>query len=210
MPDTFDLIAAERLRLADELERLGPEEWEAPSLCAGWTVHTVAAHLNAPWEVSLPTVAVAMARSFGNLGRAFDGIAHDLEHRLSPERCVAGLREHATSRFTPPMSPPEAPLTDVIVHGADMLHPLGRSVAVDPEAITRVLRWLTTANPKGFMPTSRRTGLVLVATDLDERFGEGPAEVRGPAVALAVGLLGRRPVLDQLDGEGVAILAARL
>jgi len=39
------MIASERTGLADELERLTPEQWATPSLCTGWTVRDVAAHL---------------------------------------------------------------------------------------------------------------------------------------------------------------------
>jgi hypothetical protein len=36
---------AERLSFADLLEGLSDEQWDAPSLCAGWTVRHVPAHL---------------------------------------------------------------------------------------------------------------------------------------------------------------------
>ena len=41
----LDDVAAERLRLAEDLESLTPAQWATPSLCAGWTVHDVVAHL---------------------------------------------------------------------------------------------------------------------------------------------------------------------
>jgi hypothetical protein len=189
--DVFPLIAAERRRLAEGLASLPPDAWEAPSLCDGWTVHTVAAHLNAPWEASIPTVLieVVMARS---LGGGFDRLARKIARSLPPAACVAGLRDHADSRFTPPGSGPEAPLTDVIVHGADMLQPSGRGKA------------------KGFMPRGRVDGLVFEASDLDFRGGPGTAVVRGPALAICTVLCGRRALLDQLSGEGLDTLAARL
>ena len=42
---SWELIAAERRALADLLDGLTPEQWEAPSLCAGWRVRDVAAHV---------------------------------------------------------------------------------------------------------------------------------------------------------------------
>ncbi|MEU4703246.1 maleylpyruvate isomerase family mycothiol-dependent enzyme [Nonomuraea dietziae] len=42
---TFSWLKAERLSLADFLDDLGAHEWETDSLCPGWTVHDVAAHL---------------------------------------------------------------------------------------------------------------------------------------------------------------------
>jgi len=207
--DTFALIAAERLRLADALDELGTDDWSAPSLCTGWSVHVVAAHLNAPWSVSIPKVLVAVTRA-GSLDGGFDRVARNLADRLDPPACVAGLRAHAGSHFTPPGSGAEAPLTDVIVHGADMLHPLGRSSDVAPDALATSLGWLSRGRAKGFIPKGRLEGLTVEATDLDLRFGAGASVVRGPATALCGALCGRRPMLDLLSGDGVAVLAARI
>ncbi len=206
--DTFDLIAAERLRLADALDQLGPDDWGSPSLCQGWSVHVVAAHLNAPWSASLPKVLLAVTRSL-SLDRGFDRVARDLAGRLDPAACVTGLRDHADSHFTPPGSGPEAPLTDVLVHGADMLRPLGRSVDVAPDALTTSLRWLAAGRAKGFVPRGRVDGLVFEATDVDCVAGTGPATVRGTALALCGALCGRTAWLEDLSGDGIPLLTAR-
>jgi len=42
------LAYAERETFAGLLERLTAQQWDAPSLCAGWTVRDVAAHT---WRV---------------------------------------------------------------------------------------------------------------------------------------------------------------
>jgi len=207
--DTFALIATERMRLADALDELTPDQWAAPSLCEGWSVHVVAAHLNAPWAVSTQTVLWSMTRSF-SLDGGFDQIARHLAEHLDPSECVAGLREHAGSTFTPPGSGPEAPLTDVLVHGADMLRPLGRSVDPAPEALATALAWLAGGRAKRFVPRRRVRGLVVAATDVDCAAGPGPAEVRGPALALCGALCGRPSWLDELSGDGVATLRARI
>ena len=39
------MATAERLELADLLDTLTPEQWAAPSLCAGWSVRDVCSHL---------------------------------------------------------------------------------------------------------------------------------------------------------------------
>jgi len=41
-----DAIAAERRELADLLDELTPAQWDTPSLCAGWRVREVAAHMS--------------------------------------------------------------------------------------------------------------------------------------------------------------------
>jgi uncharacterized protein (TIGR03083 family) len=207
--DLFPLIAAERVRLADGLDGLRAAEWEAPSLCAGWTVHVVAAHLNAPWEASVPSVLFEVVRA-RSLDGGFDRLARRIADRLDPAACVAGLRDHADSHFTPPGSGPEAPLTDVIVHGADMLDPSGRAVAVDPVALAASLEFLGGGRAKGFVPKGRTEGLVFEATDLDVRVGPGRTVVRGPALALCSAICGRVPMLHRLSGDGVPVLAGRL
>jgi uncharacterized protein (TIGR03083 family) len=207
--DVFPLIATERRRLADGLEGLDPGVWETPSLCAGWTVHVVAAHLNAPWEASVPTVLVEVVRA-RSLAGGFDRLARKLADRLPPAACVAGLRDNADSHFTPPGAGAEAPLTDVIVHGVDMLQPSGRAVDIDPVALVTSLGYLTRGNVKGFVPKGRIDGLAFEASDLEFRAGVGPDVVRGPALALCAAICGRRPVLDQLSGEGLTTLASRI
>ena len=203
--DLFPLIAAERVRLAAGLDDLDDAEWEAPSLCAGWSVHVVAAHLNVPWEVSVPAMLFEVARARG-LDRGFDRVARRVADRLDPAACVAGLRDHADSRFTPPGSGPEAPLTDVIVHGTDMLVPTGRSVDVDPVALATSLE----CRAKGFVPRGLTDGLAFEASDLDVRVGRGRTVVRGPALALCSAVCGRAALLDRLSGDGVPVLAGRL
>jgi uncharacterized protein (TIGR03083 family) len=207
--DTFDLIAAERIRLADALTALDPEEWNAPSMCGGWSVHLVAAHLNVPWSVSLPKILLAVARA-RSLDGGFDRVARDVAVRLDPAACIAGLRDHADSRFTPPGSGSEAPLTDVLVHGADMLQPLGRSVEIAPDALRTSLTWLAQGRAKGFVPKGRVDGLVFEATDIDLKCGNGSSVVRGATLALCSSLCGRAPMLTQLSGNGVEVLSNRM
>ena len=42
---SWQVIAEQRRDLADLLEGLTAEQWQAPSLCAGWRVRDVAAHV---------------------------------------------------------------------------------------------------------------------------------------------------------------------
>ncbi|WP_414654920.1 hypothetical protein [Iamia sp.] len=52
-------------------------------------------------------------------------------------------------------------------------------------------------------------GLVLHATDIDERVGTGDTVVSGPALALSGAVLGRSPHAAELSGDGASMLAAR-
>ena len=45
--DPWRTLEDERLRFADLLDGLTPEQWETRSLCGGWTVAEVATHMMA-------------------------------------------------------------------------------------------------------------------------------------------------------------------
>ena len=49
----MDMATAERTDLADFLATLTPGEWVAPSLCEGWRVRDVVAHVMS-FDVDLP------------------------------------------------------------------------------------------------------------------------------------------------------------
>ncbi|MEU0313383.1 maleylpyruvate isomerase family mycothiol-dependent enzyme [Nocardioides sp. NPDC006273] len=64
------LATAERRDLADFLETLTPEQWDRPSLCRGWTVRDVVAHMLSYEEVGLREFAGSFLRAgfrFGEL-----------------------------------------------------------------------------------------------------------------------------------------------
>ena len=51
--DHFVDIADERRGFADLIDTLSPEELATPSLCRGWTVHDIAAHLVVPMTTGM-------------------------------------------------------------------------------------------------------------------------------------------------------------
>jgi hypothetical protein len=50
----WPLVHAERRALAADLTGLAPEAWQTPSLCSGWTVHDVLAHMVATAKLTPP------------------------------------------------------------------------------------------------------------------------------------------------------------
>lgn len=207
--DLFEVLATQRRHLAGELDSLTATEWAQPSMCEGWSNHVVVAHLNLPWSVGPPAFVVGLLRARGNVDRAIDRLSRDMVDRMDPQACVDLLRANATSRNTPPGLGVEAPLTDVVVHGADILRPLGRSVTIAPEALRNALTFLTTWKAaKGFGARSM-AGLTLEATDVDLRCGSGEAVASGPALALCGALLGRGDYLCELSGDGVVLLGGQ-
>jgi uncharacterized protein (TIGR03083 family) len=199
-------IDQQRVELADLMETFTDEEWEAPSLCAGWRVREVAAHL------TLAQTGVLSA--LGSLVRArgsFNRMIHDTalrEARLPVSDYAVRLRAMVGSRKKAPMVSDLEPMMDQLVHGQDMVVPLGRTREMPVEAAAVVA---TRAWDMGFpFNARRRLGHVrLIATDHPWSVGGGPA-VEGPIRAHLMLVTGRDVVLPELSGPGADELRARL
>jgi len=199
-------IDRERLDLADLLESLSEQEWEHDSLCAGWRVRDVVAHL-ALAHMGPGAALTAAIRARGS----FDAMVRDTarRHAVVPrDQLVAEIRAMAGSRRHAPGVTPLEPLLDILVHGQDIAVPLGhpRRMPVDAAAVAATRVWtmgwpLSTA----FRARARLRGLELVATDVSWSAGEG-ARVEGPIQALLLLLTGRTALIDRLAGDGVGRL----
>lgn len=207
-PEIVAASAVERRALADLLETLSPAQRATQSLCGAWDVTTVAGHLAVSVSPSKKPFLLALLRHSGNFHRANDDAARQWARRPVTE-IVATLRDHSDNPFQPPLTGPRAPLTDVLVHTGDIRVPLGLEYEPAAASVLTALQFVTTGRTVGFMPRGRLAGLRLVADDLEWSWGRGPALVgRGIDVLLAA--TGRAAVLSRLDGDGVAVLAARL
>jgi uncharacterized protein (TIGR03083 family) len=201
--EAWRIIEGERRSLADLLASLTDEEWDLPSLCEGWRIRDVAAHVAlAPQPPSPWRMVVEGVRARGN----FDRLNHDLAVRHADADLVAELRTHAASRRLPVVTNYKNILFDVLVHGQDIAIPLGRSRPMPPAgahaAADRVwhMGW-------PFWAKRRLRAFHLSATDVDWAVGDGFREVHGPISALLLLLTGRTAAaLDQLTGDGVAAL----
>lgn len=208
----MEILAAlreERLALVARLRDLPADDWARPSLCAGWTVRHVLAHLVTPFLVSPPEMVLHVVRH-----RGVSGAMHRVACRLAerpPAELVDLLESHAGSAVHPPGLPLTAPFTDVVVHSADIRWGLGdpHEDWAGPERLRPVLDFVVGPWARaGFAPPGRLRGLRLVADDVAWAYGRG-AEVAGPSLALAMGALGRGAALSSLRGDGVAVLAGR-
>jgi uncharacterized protein (TIGR03083 family) len=205
--DHWDTIASERLALADQLDLLTPGQWDTQSLCDAWTVRHVAGHLVVPHVVSIPAFLVTFVAAGGSFSRA--NVAATAKQAKRPTAdIVADIRRYADSRAKPPGFGSEAPLAEVLVHGQDIRIPLGLDDTSAIESWVAALDFLV-------MPKARR-GFVsrsvqdfhLVASDVDWAHGTGD-EVRGPAVALALAMMGRRARWEDLTGPGAPRLTGQ-
>lgn len=205
---SWQVIEQQRLAIADLLDTLTPAEWETPSLCGGWTVRTVAAHV-AGTPIAPPLLAMVpfMIRARGNYNRLVDILTKHFaaEPGFDP---AALLREHAASRKLPKLTNYRNIVMDIIVHGQDIAIPLGRTLPVTPEAAAAGAgRAVEVGLP--LWKRHRLDGLRLVATDIDWSFGDG-AEIRGPMLSLLLLTTCRPAGFARVSGPGVDTLAARL
>lgn len=204
--DIFGEIADERRAMADLLASLTDEQLAVQSLCTDWNVHEVAAHLIVPLEVGLPRFMLTILLNRGSFDRANSRLAHAQARRPVVE-IIEVLRRRADSHFTPPGAGPEAPLTDVLVHGLDIRWPLGLTRPLQHERLQTSLTFLAHPASKSNATRGGFTGLRLEAPDVDWTHGEGPT-VRGEAEALLLAMTGRTVALDHLEGDGVGVLRA--
>ncbi len=203
LDDVWATIDAERAGLAALLEDLSPSEWETPSLCEGWRVGDVAAHLTLA-HMGYRAAVVGAVRARGS----FDGMIRDTALRaasLPRAEYPRRLRAMVGSRRTAPFITPMEPLIDVLVHGQDIAIPLGRTQQMPAAAAAAAAqRAWDMAFP--FRARKRLAGFRLAATDADWRVGSG-APIEGPIAALLLLVTGRDAALGELTGEGVDALA---
>jgi uncharacterized protein (TIGR03083 family) len=203
--DPWPMIRAEREALADDLETLDVGMWETPSLCAGWSVADLVAHITSTAETTVGGFVGDLVKARFSFDRMNDaGIA--AERKATPMEAAQRLRAVAASRKHPP-GPVDSWLGEAVIHGEDIRRPLGISHVYAPAALTRVADFYKKSNL--IVGAKKRiAGVTLRATDADWTHGSGP-EVAGPLVALILAMTGRTAVLEDLEGGGVDLLRGR-
>ncbi|MEV4740034.1 maleylpyruvate isomerase family mycothiol-dependent enzyme [Streptomyces sp. NPDC049555] len=191
-------IAAERRELADLFDSLQADAWDAPSLCEGWRVREVVAHMSMGFRLSLPATLGELVAARGNLHRMTDRVARRDAAAHSTGELGAFLRDNAHHPWTPPVGGYVAALGHDVVHGLDVTVALGLDRRI-PEDRLRVL--LDDIRPRGlkFFGVDLR-GVRLCAEDMDWSYGSG-APVYGAAQDLLLLAFGRRLPYGRLHGE---------
>jgi uncharacterized protein (TIGR03083 family) len=205
--DAWRTVEEQRLALSDLLADLTPDQWVLPSLCDGWRVRDVAAHLTLGSRVGPLTGTVEFVRARGNVNRLIHDTAVRRADAVDQARVVADLRASAASRRHPPGTSYLDPFADVLVHGQDIARPLGLpwSMPLGAAVVAATRDW-TMGFP--FHARRRLRGLRLTATDVDWTVGDGPV-VEGPIAALLLVLTGRTASLGELSGDGLPTLRTR-
>ncbi|MEO6503629.1 MAG: maleylpyruvate isomerase family mycothiol-dependent enzyme [Jatrophihabitantaceae bacterium] len=200
----------ERRHIADLLSTLTPGQLQAQSLCAGWTVHDVAAHLITFLRYGQLKLYLGIAATAADLDRVNLWLTQRAA-RGSDDEIIEVLRRRAGSRFTVPRSGYDPVLTDLVLHDLDIRMPLGIARDLSEERLSVAFHHLTSRASPGFTMGSRLDGLRFTATDTGWDRGAG-APVRGPAQTLLLGIggRGRRARRAEWRGRAAAAAAAEL
>jgi hypothetical protein len=125
-----------------------------------------------------------------------------------PAELLGRFRETIGTRRTPPGVTPEITLTDLVCHSGDIRRPTGLTRSVPAATLVTVADAVSRV---GFpiQAKKRIAGVRMSATDADWSAGAGPA-VEGPLASLILVIAGRTAPLEDLSGEGLRTLQARM
>jgi uncharacterized protein (TIGR03083 family) len=192
------LVAANYVALADLLEELPAERWDTASLCEGWRVREVVAHLTMPARYSEEAFLAELRGDGFDFTRLSNRIA-SRDAQLSTVELVGNLRDERLHDWTPPGGGYHGALNHVVIHSLDITVPLGEPRCASDTAMRSVLDDLTAGGGHANFGMDIR-GRRLSATDIDWSFGSG-SQLRGNAEDLALHLCGRRVPKGRLQGE---------
>jgi len=201
----LDLIAAERRELADVLSGLSADQWQGPSLCTGWTVAHVIAHLTMPFRISEQEFMLGLQRAGGRFTELSDEIANR-DSQLPQAQLVSVLRDNAENPWSPPGGGLAGALSHDVIHGLDVAWPLSNEYPIPAQAMTAVLDSITSPGGQSLFGVPL-DGLELSATDLDWSAGTG-SQLAGRSRDLVLLLAGRQVPRELFDGPGARLLAA--
>ena len=203
--DNAEAYERERDIVLHDLAQLHEDQWAHPSLCPGWDVRDVAAHLLMPFELGVAGLFGRMFAARFNFDRL--ALRWARNDRRTPAELLRALAATSTEAFNVPGAGSLAPLCHLTIHAYDIRGPLNIDTPISPDAARPVLDDIT--GGKHAVPAALLAGLRLEATDAAWSFGQG-MPVLGPAGALMSALSGRAAAFEKLVGDGTASLRSRL
>ena len=190
--DIQQLVGPQYEALADALAAQPAAIADRPSLCEGWAVKNVVAHLTMAARYDQP----AFMRELAAVGHSFSVLSDTLAARdglLPFPALLADLRSKTMAEWAPPGGGAVGALSHVIIHGLDITSAVDLPRSAGDDATCVVLDALAGGVADfGIDPTGR----TLRAVDLDWTSGSGPM-IEATAADLVLALAGRpRPELD--------------
>src|SRR5690348_10819066 len=198
-----DLIAAQRAELGEVLAGLPAPSWDEPTLCAGWRVREVVAHITMPFRFSGRRFALELAKSRGRFNEMADRVARRDAAAMSPMDLTEAVRSNTGHPWKPPGGGYAGALAHDLIHGLDITVPLGLTVPQVPaERLRPVLPASLDDRSVKFFGV-QLDGIELRASDMDWTLGSG-APLNGTAADLLLVLCGRTLPAGRLAGEPAA------
>jgi uncharacterized protein (TIGR03083 family) len=189
MTDPQSWVAPTVEGLADLLATA--DAWDTPSLCAGWQVRHVIAHVTMPVRLTPVQFGAEMAAAGGDFTVLSDTVAAR-DASLPVADLLDQLRSPQLHTWQPPGGGAVGALTHAVVHSLDVTVALDRPPVAPAGAVTALLDQLTAAEGSWFGVDL--SGVRLEAADSGWSWGDGQA-VRADGGAL-VALLGGRTLPD--------------
>jgi uncharacterized protein (TIGR03083 family) len=191
------------------LHTLSPEDWERPSLCAGWRVRDVVGHILYGNELSLWTLPYKLGRFGFSSDRSGKHYSIQRAEGRAPEQLLAEFDNRNPWAGTSSVFPARLNLMDRLVHHQDIRRALDLRREIPIERTAPLLPFLPKLG-QVFRSKRRMRGLHFEATDTDWSWGDvGAPAVRGPAEAILMSTLGRGEALSDCEGDGVPALRER-
>lgn len=185
--DRQSLVRDQYLALASLLEGLPDQAWDSPSLCEGWHVREVIAHVTMPARMTAEQYGAELAAAGGDFTRLSDTVAVR-DAGLSRDKHLSNLRSATLHAWAPPGGGAIGALTHAVIHGLDITCALGLPRVSTDEAIRVVLDSVAGGGGHQLFGLTLE-GCRLRATDLDWSYGTGTCidEDAGDLVAMICG-----------------------
>ena len=183
-------VADEYVRLADVLAPLPEAAWDTASLCDGWRVREVVAHVTMPVRYGTEAFLAELAACGGDFTKLSNVVAAR-DSALPTTQLLDQLRSDGLHEWIPPGGGEIGALSHAVIHGLDVTVPLGLVAAPPPAAHATVLDALAGGVHAHFGVSL--DGVRLEATDADWSFGSGDVR-RGGTDELILWLSGRGPL----------------
>jgi uncharacterized protein (TIGR03083 family) len=194
-----DMIAAQRAELAEVLAGLPAPSWEEPTLCAGWRVREVVAHITMPFRYSRGQFALELAKSRGRFNEMADRVARRDAAAMSSADLAGAVRSNTGHPWKPPGGGYTGALAHDLIHGLDITVPLGIARPVPEDRLRLVLPASLSDRSVKFFGVDL-SGIELRAGDMDWTLGSG-TPLTGAASDLLLVLCGRTLPPGRLAGE---------
>ena len=197
--EIWSVVHDERESLVDDLKSLETNKWCTPSLCPGWDVHDVLAHL----LDSAKTTRLSFLRRMVAAGLDFDrdnAVGITREKATAAEDTLSAFRAVCAHTTTPPAALATR-LVEAFVHGEDIRRPLKIGRNYPPVHVAEALAYQVKTSVKIGGGKEPAQGWHLIASDAPFEHGAGP-QVYGPAIALLLAVSGRPVGADELTGPG--------